>query len=86
MYKISVRALAIDWLFVYHFPKGAGEVILEPLVDVEEAISKQYHEGIYSIEAIICHLYSTHTDSISDFLLLQNADEIDCNKALLNIR
>lgn len=52
MYKTSARAFAIDWLIVYLFLGGAGEVILELLVVGGNSLlrwEKQHHEGIYSI-------------------------------------
>lgn len=75
MYKISVRAFAIDWLFVYLFPRGVDEVILALLVDVEEAICRGDQNRIMREYTVLWPLSATHiVDSISDFLLLLHAD------------
>ncbi len=74
MYKISVRAFAIDWLFVYLFPRGVQEVILEPLVDVEEAICRGDQNRIMREYIVLWPLSAYIVDSISDFLLLQHTD------------
>lgn len=89
MYKISVVAFCNRLAFcIISVSEEMGEVVLEPLVDSEEAIAeevkKQYHKGIYSSVVIISNQY--HSQSVTELLLQYSDMRCTVNKEEIIVR